>query len=233
MIANARKNFRALVNNAIPRGEWVKRKLAEIEDGGLLLDAGCGEQQYRKFCGHLAYRGQDFGKFEVDEAQGLAASHTKWEYGALDYVGNIWDIDEKDATFDAILCTEVLEHVPEAGATILEFGRLLKPGGKLLLTVPSNSLRHQDPFFFTAGYSDHYLRYWLEKAGFTDISIEPQGDYHLWLMCEDLRSMRAGTVLAKIAIFPAFLYRYLKQRHPTPESVATLCLGYHVSAVRG
>ena len=73
---------------------------------------------------------------------------------------------------------------PRAGASILEFGRLLKPGGQLILTVPSNSLRHQDPYYFVAGYSDHYLRYWLEKAGFGDMKIEPQGDYHRWLMCE-------------------------------------------------
>jgi len=232
MISRLKAHFRPLVNNAIPRREWVRARLSELPDDALLLDAGCGEQQYREYCGRLQYRGQDFGKFEVDEAKGLAASDTKWNYGELDYVGNIWDIDEKDATFDAILCTEVLEHVPEAGDTILEFGRLLKSGGKLFLTVPSNSLRHQDPYYFVAGYSDHYLRYWLEKAGFSEIEIEPQGDYHQWLMCEDLRSMRSGSLLAKVALFPAFLYRYWKQRTPTAESIATLCLGYHVTAVR-
>ncbi len=232
MISRLRAHLRPLINNAIGRREWVQKQVQTIPEGSLLLDAGCGEQQYREYCDHLEYRGQDFGQFEIDEADGFAASDQKWSYGDLDYVGDIWDIEEKDATFDAILCTEVLEHVPRAADAILEFGRLLKPGGKLLLTVPSNSLRHQDPYYFVAGYSDHFLQYWLERAGFDDINIAPQGDYHRWLMCEDLRTMRSGGLFAKILVFPSFVYRYVKQSKPTQKSIATLCLGYHVRAVK-
>lgn len=230
MLQSLRLHFRALINNEIGRREWVAKQLAALSPGGLLLDAGCGEQQYRQFCGHLNYRGQDFGKFNVDEQQGFAASSTPWNYGELDYVGDIWAIDEKDSTFDAVLCTEVLEHIPRASQTILELSRLLKSGGRLILTVPSNSLRHQDPYYFVAGYSDHFLNYWLTEAGFKNINIVPQGDYHRWLMAECYRTMRSSGIGAKITLLPAFFYHYVKQRRPTQESVATLCLGYHVTA---
>jgi SAM-dependent methyltransferase len=41
-----------------------------------------------------------------------------------------------DASLDAILCLDVLEHVPDFRAALREFARVLKPGGALLLTVP-------------------------------------------------------------------------------------------------
>ena len=41
-------------------------------------------------------------------------------------MGDIWDIKEKNNVFDAILCTEVFEHIPYPNETIKEFSRLLK-----------------------------------------------------------------------------------------------------------
>lgn len=232
MISALKSHLRPIVNHSIPRRKWVEEQLKGLPNGFKLLDAGCGEQQYREYCEHLDYKGQDFGGYEQDEADSFAAFSTKWEYGKLDYVGDIWAIDEQDGVFDAVLCTEVLEHIPRAGETIVELGRLLRPGGKMILTVPSNSLRHQDPYYFVAGYSNHFLQYWLEEAGFTDINIAPQGDYYRWLMCEDIRSMRRDGVFAKLALLPAAVHRYFKQRNPTPQSVASLCLGYHVTATK-
>lgn len=52
-----------------------------------------------------------------------------YNYGLLDYVGDIWDINEVDDSFDAILCKEVFEHIPYPNETLKEFARLLKSGG--------------------------------------------------------------------------------------------------------
>ena len=46
-----------------------KRNLNLLEAGSLILDAGCGSQQYRKYCDHLIYFGQDFGKYEKDDKE--------------------------------------------------------------------------------------------------------------------------------------------------------------------
>ena len=45
-----------------------------------------------------------------------------------------------DGTFATVLCTEVLEHVPDPAAAIREFRRVLRPGGVLIGSVPARSL---------------------------------------------------------------------------------------------
>jgi SAM-dependent methyltransferase len=48
------------------------------------------------------------------------------------------------AQFDLVICTQVLEYVPQPGAVIAELHRVLKPGGRLLLSVPAASPRDAD-----------------------------------------------------------------------------------------
>jgi ubiquinone/menaquinone biosynthesis C-methylase UbiE len=44
-----------------------------------------------------------------------------------------------DATMDLILCSEVVEHIPDSSLAIREMYRLLKPGGSLILTTPQRT----------------------------------------------------------------------------------------------
>ena len=112
-----------------------KNKLLSIKENSTLLDAGCGTQRYKKYCSHLKYYGQDFGKYEPStSSEGLQME--SWEYGELSYTGNIWDINEQNNHFDVILCTEVLEHIPYPDKAIAEFSRLLKTEGDLFLIAP-------------------------------------------------------------------------------------------------
>ncbi len=155
---------------------------------------------------------------------------TGYQYGHLDYVGDIWKINEVDSTFDAILCTEVLEHIPYPIDTLREFSRLLKKEGKLILTAPANCLRHMDPFYFYSGFSDRWFVRFLNDFGFHVESIEPVGDYYSWLAVELARTARSHSIIAKVLLAPAFLYYYNKQK--SDVSVNTLCMGYHVVARR-
>jgi len=50
-----------------------------------------------------------------------------------------------DASIDVVLCTQVLEHIPEPVAVVAEIRRVLKPGGRLLLSVPSIFPQHGSP----------------------------------------------------------------------------------------
>ena len=224
--------LRRLVNNEYARREWVKSRLFEIPSGSLILDAGCGGQQYREFCEHLKYFSQDFGQYSTDKKDSYTAGKTAYKYGKLDYTGNIWKINEKDSFFDTVLCTEVFEHIPFPNETVTEFSRLLKAGGRVILTVPSNCLRHMDPYFFYSGFSDRYLELVLKNNGFVEIAIEPVGSYHNWLMVEEARCMRHQGFMAMLFLLPAFAYHYMRQRNPGLKEIYTLCSGYHVTAVK-
>jgi len=196
------------------------------------LDAGCGSQQYRQFCGKLRYFSQDFAQYSNDDTSGFASKMggaTGYKYGPIDYVGNIWSINVPDRSFDAVICTEVLEHIPFPNETISEFSRIIRSGGVLILTVPSNCLRHMDPYFFYSGFSDNYLKMILDKNLFEIITMKTIGDYFSWIAVELLRSMR-GDWLSIPMLLPAFIYMFFKRK--TDRSVRTLCMGYLVIARR-
>ena len=228
------ENFIYNIDNFNSRRDWVRSKLQDISPGSLLLDAGCGTQQYKPFAKHLNYRGQDFGQYKIDakkvlgaENGGLGGGHG-FNYGKLDYVGDIWDINEEDGKFDVILCTEVLEHIPYPIETIEEFSRLLKLDGKLILTFPSNCLRHMDPYYFTSGFSDRWVEYHFSNLGLEILELQPIGDYYSWLYVELYRSMSVAGVIGKTLLIPAFLYFYNLKK--SDLSIDTTCMGYHVLA---
>ena len=64
---------------------------------------------------------------------------------SVDVVGDARTMPFSDASMDVVLCTQVLEHIPEPGAVVAEIRRVLKPGGTLLLSVPSIFPQHGSP----------------------------------------------------------------------------------------
>jgi SAM-dependent methyltransferase len=223
------KGLKEYFNNQISRDRFVLRHLAALPKGAALLDAGAGSQRYRPNCAELDYKTQDFGKVTIDQTRGFAALQSDSEYGPLDYICDITKIPAADASFEAVLCTEVFEHIPDPIAAMRELSRLLRPGGRLILTVPSNCLRHFDPYFFYSGFSDHWLRHWLGQTGLEVIDFEQDGNYFKWMAVEIARSGKLHP-LALPVLIPAFLWYYLKSIKPTQEAKATLCGGYYVCA---
>ena len=227
-----KKKLASGLNNFYEREKWVSSKLAQLPDGIKILDAGCGSQRFKNKCDRFSYYTQDFGEYVIDEKKSFTSTGRTYEYGKLDYISNIWEIPEQDNSFDAILCTEVLEHIPYPIETLNEFARLLKNGGYLILTAPSNCLRHMDPYFYYSGFSDNWFRLILDKFGFEIIEIEPVGDYYSWMKVELYRTISNGHILNKfirfIYLLPAFLFFNFKTK--TESSTNTLCMGYHVLA---
>lgn len=223
--------LRRLFDNEALRQAWVRARLAELPAGALLLDAGCGSQQYRDACAHLRYEAQDFGQVGLDAKDSFAARSETYTYGPLDYTGDIWAIPVEDARFDAVLCTEVFEHIPYPARTLQELSRITKPGGTLILTLPANSLRHMDPYFFYPGFSDRWLQRHLPEAGFDLVSLEAVGNYHSWLATEAARTWKRSPLLG-LAVVPALIYHLLASFKPSEASKASLCEGYHVVAKR-
>lgn len=132
-----------------------------------MLDAGAGPCRYRALFRHCEYKTQDFAAFEGEH-------HT---YGQLDYVGDIAAIPVEDKFFDCVLCTEVLEHVPEPQLAIKEFARILKPGAKLVLTAPLMSGIHMAPYHFYGGFTPYWYQTVLPSSGFLVESCTPNGGF--------------------------------------------------------
>lgn len=118
----------------------------------LVLDAGAGASPYRKLFRHAKYEAADFAQLPG-------------RYAPLDYVCDLTDIPVDDDRFDRIICNQVLEHLPEPGAALIELNRVLKPGGRILLTAPLYFYEHQVPYDFYR-YTRYALRRLFEQAGF-------------------------------------------------------------------
>lgn len=143
---------------------------------GRILDAGAGELRNRPLCSHLAYVSQDFCQYDGG-GDGKGLQTNKWDTSQIDLVCDITAIPEPDAAFDAILCSEVLEHVPDPTKALDEFARLLKPGGKLILTAPFASLVHLAPYHYCTGFSCYWYKYHLPQRGFIIEELTPNGDW--------------------------------------------------------
>jgi SAM-dependent methyltransferase len=77
-------------------------------------------------------------------------------------------------TFDTVLCTSVLEHVDNAEYAIAEISRVLKPGGRLLITVPFFYPEHEAPYDFWR-LTHHGLRSVLQRHGLVVDDLSAQG----------------------------------------------------------
>lgn len=181
--------------NEETRCKWVEGKLAEVPAGWRILDAGAGEQAYRKCCSHLRYVSQDFAQYQP-AAVGSGLQMGSWDYGKLDIVCDITDIPEPDASFDAILCLEVLEHVPDPRAVIVELSRLLRPGGRLIMSAPFCSLTHFAPHHYATGFNRYFYEKHLPENGLQLLELTANGNYFEYV-AQELR--RLDTVTQRYA----------------------------------
>jgi len=149
---------------------FVKNEVApNVKKDALVLDAGAGTRYFSNFFKHTRYVSTDFENVFDENSRDIH-----------DFVCDLADIPKEDNTYDVILNTQVLEHVPDPQKVANELFRVLKPGGNLYVTVPQMWMVHGAPynyFFFT--------RYGLEemftKAGFTIKKIEARGGA-FWFM---------------------------------------------------
>jgi len=224
------------LDNAFARDAWVAATLSALPAGSRLLDAGAGEQPYRKFCGHLRYVSQDFGAY--DGAGNRTGQQTStFDYGRLDHVCDILAIPEPDGAFDAVLCTEVMEHVPDPIRALHELSRLLRPGGRLILTAPFCSASHFAPYHFHTGFTRYFYEHHLPRSGLTLVSLTANGDYFSYL-AQELRRLpvMAGTyagrtIGATTHLALVLLLRSLGAlRRTDRRSEEFLCFGYHLVA---
>lgn len=226
------KNF-----NEANRNTWIKKTLTSLPKGLRILDAGAGELRYKEDCKHLTYISQDFCQYEgTGNGQGLQTG--KWDTSRIDIVCDINNIPEPDNSFDVILCSEVFEHVPDPVMVLKEFSRLLKPGGKLILTAPFSSHVHFAPYHYCTGFSKYWYEYHLKAQGFNINELTPNGDWFDFFRQELARlggtSKKYSEKLWPIAYLISFIgLLYFKLRgEKAPKSHDLCCFGWHCVATR-
>jgi SAM-dependent methyltransferase len=121
----------------------------ELQSGARVLDFGCGEMPYRHHFGpEVQYVGADLPGNPAAEVEVSAGGH----------------LLVADQSFDAVVSTQVLEHVRSPSTYLAECFRVLRPGGRLLLSTHGMMILHPDPLDLWRWTSDG-LRYQVEAAG--------------------------------------------------------------------
>jgi 2-polyprenyl-3-methyl-5-hydroxy-6-metoxy-1,4-benzoquinol methylase len=119
------------------RKEFVHMFLNDVPPGRL-FDAGCGDGRFLQLMAQRGWRGSgvDF------DAAAIESGRAK--YGLDLAVGDFQAVAIEENAFDAVTMSHVIEHVPDPVACFDKCRRLLKPGGRLVVTTPnSRSLGHQ------------------------------------------------------------------------------------------
>ena len=122
---------------------------------GKVLDVGCGQKPYLHLFSYTEYIGMDI--------ENPGHDHSNEQIDVF-YDGTTFPFE--NATYDSIVCNQVLEHVFTPDAFLKEISRVLKPQGYFLLSVPFVWDEHEPPNDF-ARYSSFGLTYMLKNAGFT------------------------------------------------------------------
>lgn len=219
------------------RVKWVIEKLKSLPAGSKILDAGAGELRFKPYCNHLHYVSQDFGQYN-GHGDGVGLQTNTWNNTKLDIVSDITQIPVDDESFDAILCTEVLEHVPNALAAIQEFYRILKPNGILFITAPFCSLTHFAPYHF-GGLNSYWYKHHLPEIGFAIVEISQNGSWFAFMAQELRRSRLVGKMyssaflglITRIASVPLIVLLTLLSRWDR-GSDELLCFGFMVKAIK-
>jgi SAM-dependent methyltransferase len=166
---------------------WQRRRallLREARPGERVLDLGCGAG---RFVAALRDAGADPVGVELAEAA-LERARRNAPGADLRLLGADGSLPLEHASVDVVWCSEVLEHVADTAHLLLESRRVLRPGGRLLVTVPFHgrvkgaaiALLRFDAHFDPLGqhlrfYTRSSLAATLERSGFEDVAVRAWG----------------------------------------------------------
>lgn len=142
----------AYINRILPAAIGDAIADLQLAPGATVLDYGCADQQYRKLFEQQQYRGADL--------PGNALADVVIRDGRLPLA---------DASVDLVLSSQVLEHVDDPADYLRESLRVLKPGGRLLLSTHGMMFFHPDPVDYWR-WTGQGLRKIVQDAGFESVS---------------------------------------------------------------
>jgi SAM-dependent methyltransferase len=163
----------------------LERELEEVLrdiEPGRLLDVGAKGQPYRA----LVKRCTGYISLDI-------AAHP-----GVDIVGDIHKLAWRSGDFDTILMTEVLEHLQNPQRAVDEVHRLLKNGGKCILTTRFFHPYHADPHDYFR-FTESGLMYLFGR--FENVEVRPLGNriYTVWLSMFHGRDSKLGRIIGHLS----------------------------------
>ncbi|MFH6782289.1 MULTISPECIES: class I SAM-dependent methyltransferase [Methylobacterium] len=145
---------------------WRDLRVELATASGVVLDVGCGAQVFRPLLPPTArYRGID--TCDARDRFGYAVPDTEY------FEGSDWNV--APASVDVALCTEVLEHIEAPEPFLGQLFAALRPGGRLVLTVPFAARWHFIPYDYWR-YTPSSLDLLLRRAGFHAVRVTARGN---------------------------------------------------------
>ena len=157
-----------------------------VRSGEHVLDLGSGEGTFTEWLARIgaAPLGAEVAEAAVRRAR---AAHPELEFRLVPIDGSL---PLQDNSFDVVWATEVIEHVADTGRWLSEVRRVLKPGGRVLLTTPSHgrlrvALGGIERFSQPLGdhlhlYTRASLTRLLREFGFGEVSVRAAGGPPFW-----------------------------------------------------
>jgi SAM-dependent methyltransferase len=153
------------MRNAVLGGTWgdFLDAVAAVPDGALVLDVGAGEAELRARLPRARYVAVDRG-----------IGHAGWDYSRLDALGDAQALPVAAGVADVVVHKQVLEHLTQPVEALREVARVLKPGGRVLLSTNQQWPQHQQPHDYFR-FTSYGLRFCFEQAGLEVEKIEAMG----------------------------------------------------------
>jgi SAM-dependent methyltransferase len=204
----------------------IRRVADRLQDGQTILDAGAGEARYKAYFKRGRY-------VALDAGYGDSA----WDYSKLDIRGDLAKIPLRNASVDCVLCMVVLEHTRNPRDVILEFARILKSGGTLIMVVPFLWEEHQIPHDYFR-FTRYGVRCLFEASPFRLDQVNPIGGF-FWLCARRsigfLSFFQGGwrwVIFAVLAPFLGFLLPLSLYFMDRLDNAKNYSLGFYVHATR-
>jgi arsenite methyltransferase len=129
---NTQAVLRKLLTAMQPPVEWLN-----IQPGGIVLDVGCGPASITASLARAA--GLDGLVLGVDRSEAMLARAVRAESGPqIGFLhADAQRLPLRDQTVDAVVSVAVLQLVPDPATALAEMARVLRPGGRLAVMVPT------------------------------------------------------------------------------------------------
>lgn len=200
---------------------------------GIMLDVGCGERRYE-----LIF------KDSVDAYIGLDWPDVL-DRARPDIIGDAMNIPFRDASVDAILATELMEHLSSPQIFLKEVARVLRENGTLILSVPFMEPLHEEPRDYYR-FTPYSLRILFEQQGFTIKQLWNKGGWwsvvvgsfinqslYDWATSLDVAGHRKYGILAAVVLPICAFCQWLGYWLDRLFHSRRYTLGYTILAVRG